>query len=237
MNPSASDSPSPVGRRSRLWLLRPIAGTGLIVALGLSAWPWIVKQSKAADRTTAISSLKGLGLCLQEFQSEYGRYPDESTAPLVKAASGTILDLSGISSNRLFRQFLVTGLKSEQPFYAPQPGYRRGDNRFDDDAHALAPGEVGFAYLTGETDTASWDPPAILAVAPLIHGTLRVNPEPYGDRAVILRKDNSASALKIEADGLITNSPDPGNLFDAAAPYWRGHPPVVHWAEEPAPSR
>ncbi|MDB6080036.1 MAG: hypothetical protein JWO82_3783 [Akkermansiaceae bacterium] len=237
MNPPSPDSPAPAAPRSRFrfrFRLLPVMVAGVvIVGFCLSVWPQIAKQKKAADQVRAISNLKAIGLALQEFQSEYGRYPDESTAITVKAATKTNLDLSGTSSNRLFRQFLVTGLKSEKIFYAPQPGHRWGDDRFDDDAHALEPGEVGFGYLTGEADSNAWTPTAILAVAPLVHGTPRFNPEPYRNLAPVLLKDNSVGVRSVGADGLSMRPQDPQNIFDASAPYWGGHAPVIHWAEEP----
>ena len=119
-------------------------------------------------------NIRSLGLALYEFDREYARFPDASTAPLVKASSGTPLTLGHSSSNQLFRQLIATGLKSEKSFYARIDGSKRPDDLFHDDAHALAPGECGFAYIAGLDGSMAPETPVI--VSPLIPGTTALIP-------------------------------------------------------------
>jgi hypothetical protein len=207
----------------------------VVAVIGNYSWPIISKQRLAANRTYSLNSLIGLGLALQEFHSEYGVFPDESTAATVKSATETPLDLTGNSSNRIFRQLIATGCRTEDVFYTPRPGFRRGDDHFEDDAHALAPGENGFAYMTSDNSN-EWDSPTILALAPLIQGTTHCDPQPFGAKAVILRLDNSVSALPIRPDGQVSAG-EGRTIFDPGQLYWKGHPPVIHWCEEPVKSK
>ena len=128
------------------------------------AWVPVSQQRKAADRTKALGNIRQQGLPLFEFDAAFGRFPDASTASLVKAATGTPLTLGHSSSNQLFRQLIATGLKSEKPFYAAIAGSKKPDDLFHDDANALAPGECGYAYIAGLDG--SMDPNTPVIVSP-----------------------------------------------------------------------
>lgn len=188
----------------------------IIAALaGLSA-PVILKQRKAADRTEAISNAKQIGLALFEFDSEYGSFPDNNTAQDVKEATGTALDFGGQFSNDYFRQLIATGLKSEKPFWCKtKETPRKGDDVISP-GKALEAGEVGFGYVMAtqtEGQTASGDPGRPVVVAPLFKaGTnWEFDPEPYGEKAIILRLDSSATAETIRTDNKYVNIK--GNRF------------------------
>ena len=191
------------------------------------AWVPVSQQRKAADRTSALNHIRSIGYTLYEFDSEYARYPDASTAPLVKAASGTPLTLGHSSSNQLFRQLIATGLKSEKPFYAAIAGSKRPDDLFHDDAHALAPGECSFAYIAGLDGSMAPETPVI--VSPLIPGTTRFDPKPFGGKAVILRLDNSAKAETIDSSGRVMIGGM--DIFDPRQPWWGGKTPDIKWQE------
>ena len=200
--------------------LLPFVLIGFLVVLGLP-------QRKAADRTSALNHIRSIGFALYEFDSEYARFPDASTASLVKAVSGTPLTLGHSSSNQLFRQLIATGLKSEKPFYAAIAGSKKPDDLFHDDAHALAPGECGYAYIAGLDGSMAPETPVI--VSPLIPGTTRFDPRPFDGKAVILRLDNSARAESIDSSGRVMIGGM--DIFDPRQPWWGGKAPDIKWQE------
>lgn len=206
-----------------IWLIAALALAGLMVP----SHAYIRKQRAGADRTKALGNVRQMGLSLFEFDAEFGRFPDESTASMVKEKTRTPLDLSGTSSNALFRQLLAYGLKSERPFYARIQRSRKPDDRFDDDAHALAPGECGFAYVAGLSGKNSPNTPLVLA--PLVPGTTRFDPVPFGGYAVALFLDNSARPLPIDSNGSVLIGGK--DLFDPSQPFWGGKAPNIKWQE------
>lgn len=176
----------------------------IIAALaGLSA-PVIMKQRKNADRTEATSNVKQIGLALMEFDSEYGSFPDNNTAEDVKEATGTDLNFSGTFSNDYFRQLLAAGLKSEKPFYC-KTAYTKKPDDVITQTKALEAGEVGFGYIMisqTEAQNSSGNPGRPVVVAPLYNAQTdwTFDPDPFGEKAVILRLDNSASSVTIRTD-------------------------------------
>jgi type II secretory pathway pseudopilin PulG len=222
--------PGPEAVKSRHTMNRILLiGIGSIVVLllmGLFA-PVVLKSRKASDRTEAINNIKQIGLALQEFDSTYGCFPDASTVARVKADTKTPLTLGTASSNQLFRQLIATGLNSEKPFYAKLKGARRSDDLFTDDAHALAPGECSFAYVAGLSS--SMDPDTPVVMTPMIPGTTQFDTKIYAGKAVILKLDNSASAIPINSSGhAVLNHM---NLFDPRQPFWHGKVPDLKWPE------
>jgi hypothetical protein len=89
----------------------------VLIALVAVAAPVVIRQKKAADRTTAISGIRQIGMSLFEFDREYGSFPDDRTAPEVQEKTKTALKLAGDDSNDYFRQLIAVGLKSERPFW------------------------------------------------------------------------------------------------------------------------
>ncbi len=179
----------------------------IIAALaGLSA-PVILKQRKAADRTEAINNIKQIGAMLIEFDTEYGNFPDNQTAQDVKDATGTDLNFNGTFSNDYFRQMLAGGGgKSEKPFWcktAQSP--KKADDVFNSPAKALEAGEVGFSYIMASQtngQSASGEPGRAVIVTPSykFQTDWTFDPEPYAGKAVVLRLDNSATAMQIRED-------------------------------------
>ncbi|MDB6079544.1 MAG: prokaryotic n-terminal methylation site [Akkermansiaceae bacterium] len=216
------------GRKSRSALLLIIGGgCGLLVFMGLILSSVLRRSNAYGDGSQAINNIKQVGLALQEFEEEYGRFPDDSTAAKVKADTATPLTLGGRSSNSFFRQLLATGMKSEKPFYARRAGARYPDGLFADDAHALSPGECGFAYVAGLSSKS--DPGTPVVMAPMVPGTTRFDPSIYGGKAIILRLDNSASGVSLDSSGrAMLNGMD---LFDPRQPFWHGKAPDLRWPE------
>lgn len=202
-----------------------------LVVLGFLAaviYPTLRKQQMAADRTKALSNIRQIGLSLFEFESEFGSFPNVETVPAVKAYSKTPLTLGSGSSNQLFRQLIAHGLKSEKPFHAKIPGSRRPDDLFEDDAHALAPGECGYTYVMGLNSR--MDPGTPVVFTPAIPNTLLCDPNVFSGRAVVLRVDNSATAMSVMDDGRV-NFGGGRAMLDGSQPWWNGKAPDIKWHE------
>ena len=224
--------PGPEAMRSRKWM-RAIQWVGVVSAVLLvsllALTQWAVKSRTHARRTStkeAVSHVKQLALALMEFDAEYGRFPDKTTASAVKENTGTTLTLDDRSSNRLFRQLLVAGIAQERMFQNGNQG-RYADGDFSDDAKALAPGECHYAYVAGLSSYD--DPDAPVLVTPLIPGTTTFDPKPFGGRAVILRLDCSAKVHPIDKSGRVMV--DGMDLFDPRQPFWGGKAPDIKWQE------
>lgn len=189
---------------------------------GLTA-PMVIRQRKKADQTVAVSNARQIGLALMEFESEYGRYPDDSTARLVADDTKTP-KITGSSSNARFQQLFSASLtQSENMFYAKTSGTRKPDGNISGD-QALAPGECGFAYIENiRTDDGV---PRPLAMTPFVKGRTEFDPTPFDNTAVILWSDNSVRSQPIDR---ITGEViiDGQNLLDPTHPIWGGVPPSL----------
>jgi hypothetical protein len=222
----------PAPNRARFSWLR-VLGTLFIITVILGLLSPIIPHGKmSADHTEAFNNIRVAGLTLSEFESIYGKFPDATTIEKVKAATGTQLELGSSSSNQIFRQLLANPAiaKSEKPFWCKTAwSKKKPDDIFTRDK-ALQPGEVGFAYIAGLSSAD--DPLTPIVVAPLIPGTTRFDPKVYGEKAIILRLDNSATPMQIRKDtGEVWLNGM--NLFDPRQPFWKGKPPDIKWAENP----
>lgn len=231
--PDAPSPPSPAAlqfrsKRRAIWII----GTGfflLMIGMGLIK---VREQRIMADRVEAISNLRSMSFALYEFQTAYGRFPDDSTARLVREATGTDLSLGSGSSNDYFRQLIAAEIVgSEGLFYARIPGARKPDHVCVG-SRTLEKGEVGFSYIAGLTTAG--DPKRPLVVTPLIPGTDRFDSKPFGGYAVILPVDGSITRsgpfLRINAKGQVIDSSGK-HVLDPANPIWGGVKPVIKWPE------
>ena len=183
-------------------------------------------RGRGHAQTRAVSNARQLGLALFEFENEYGRYPDSTTAPRVTKDTGSTLTLSNRTSNDLFAQLLVSGMApDEHMFCARTKGtLRNPDNVFNSDVTILAHGECIFAYISGLSATNANTP---LVFGPVIPGTATLDREFYDGKAFILRTDNSVTSAPIDSSGkIIYNGLD---LLDPRQPYWHGKAPDVKW--------
>jgi hypothetical protein len=195
---------------------------GVAMLAGLTA-PIVIRQRKKADQTEAISNARSFGFALFEFKTEYGNYPDDTTAAAVADASETP-KISGNSANDRFRQLIRSGIiQSEILFYVHAPGVHKPDGQIDGD-NALEPGECGFAYVGNLLTTDEVARP--LALAPMIPGTRRFDYNPFDGKAVILWTDGSVKSMPIERKtGEVMF--EGRNLLDPSHPVWGGKPPVI----------
>ena len=197
---SSEAKPSPTRREQRV---SGIVGIVILAAIAAASIPVVIRQKKAADRTTALSNIRQIGMSLFEFGSEYGSFPDDRTAPEVQKKTKTTLKLTGDHSNDYFRQLIAVGLKSERPFWCKTSF---SPKKPDDDyspAKALQAGEVGYSYIMagpGEGQNTSGDPRRPLAVAPSYQAQAdwTFDWDAYEGRAIVLKLDNSAAAHNID---------------------------------------
>jgi len=198
---------------------------GIILVAALFG-PSLPKDPKRSNMITANMNAKQIGLALSEFEAKYGKFPDVSTASKVKADTGSTWTLSDATSNDLFQQFFVAGIRnSEEIFYAKTPWSKKADNEISTEADTMQKGECAFAYIIGLSSKD--DPATPVCVTPLEPGKLTFDPEPFGGKAVILRVDQSAISLPIDKSGhAIVNGMD---LFDPRQPFWHGKAPTVKW--------
>jgi hypothetical protein len=151
---------------------------------------------------------------------------------LVRETTGTDLALGSRSSNDCFRQLIAAEIvQSESLFHAKIPGCHKPDNIFSS-TDALKKGEVGFSYIAGLTTAG--DPKRPLVVTPLIPGTDRFDPKPFGGYAVILPVDCSITCSgllhPINAKGEVIDASGK-HVLDPANPIWGGVKPVIKWPD------
>ena len=201
---------------------------GILVFLVVVAIPMIQRERMKARQTSAVSSLRIIGLALFEFESDYGRFPDGVSAAEIKRKTGSRLTLADKTSNDVFVQLLAAEIAfSEIIFATHTAATRKPDDVWSSDATALAQGETGFAYISGLSSDGN--PSLPLAFGPVIPGTSRLDPTAFDGKAVVLKLDNSVTSLPISPDGkIIYNGRD---LLDPKSPLWGSKVPDVKWSK------
>jgi hypothetical protein len=154
-----------------------------------------------ANTTQAIQNARQIGMMLFEFDNDYGSFPSEKTLADVEKIVGEKLPVGDKASNTLFRQLFAAGItENETPFFANIPGVMKGREQ-EKPEKALTKGKNAFAYIAG-LNTAD-NPNRPVVVCPLIPGTTKFDPKPFGGKAIILRIDCSVQVLSIEEDGTV----------------------------------
>jgi len=182
----------------------------VVILLGIAVVAVVAplkKKAKTADLAEALNNIQQIGGMLAEFDTDYGRFPDDETALEVKRRTKTGFTLTGEYSNDYFRQLLADGRgRSERPFWCETPlSPTRPLDDFSTAARALAAGEVGFSYIMASRtrgQSSKDDPRRTVVIAPSyrFQTDWTFDPKPYGGKAVALRVDNSATALQIRDD-------------------------------------
>ncbi len=232
-----SDPAKPVQRTFRFKLfLYGFLGTAILLILAGLTSPQVIRSAKKPNQTEATSNLRQIGLALLEFETEYGSYPSEATAALVtKKHPDHGYDLSGTSSNALFRQLFAAGItQSEQMFYAKTQGSKKPDGNISP-GHVLEPGECGFAYIAGLSTKGNPSHP--ISFAPVIPGTDRFDLIPFEGKAVVLRIDNSVPSMNINQDGDAMAGGGKTLLETGDDTVWGDHVPDIRYPEIPTPSK
>jgi hypothetical protein len=209
------------------WLSWVLILVVILSLAGLTA-PMVIRCPKKASQTEATSNLRQVGIALLEFDTDYGRFPDDETSKTVtENFPDHGLNLSGKSSNVLFRQLFAAGLtQSEAMFYAEVNGTRKPDGDISP-GEVMKKGEVGFGYIAGLSSKGN--PARPLAFCPIIPGTDRFDPKPFKGKAVILRIDNSVTSVNIDKDGhaLVGGM----NVFSPTNPIWSGEKIDIRYPE------
>ncbi len=225
------DAPGPPAGEAALKSRRKfgwMSAVGIASMLALVVYltrPIVIRSHRNSAQTSAVSSLRFIGMGLLEFESEYRRFPDKTTAAQIKRKTGTKLTLSDRTSNDVFVQLITAGLAEERRFDTYSKSANTPDGVCNSDATALAHGETGFAYVSGLSPN---DNPSLpLVFGPVIPGTSRLDPTAFDGMAVVLKLDNSVTSLPISPDGkIISNGHD---LLDPKNPLWGGKAPDVKW--------
>ncbi len=178
----------------------------IIAALaGLTA-PMVIRQRKKADQTEAVNNARQIGLALFEFETEYGGFPDASTATTVTANTGEEV-ADGATANDKFRQLIAAGIaQSEAMFYAKSGFTKKPDGVISPIAtEALGEGEVGFGILIKADKSglsAAGNPSRPILGAPFkVELDGKFDADYYDGKAVILKLDNSVTSLNIVKSG------------------------------------
>jgi prepilin-type processing-associated H-X9-DG protein len=189
--------------------------------------PLVLWSRKSNSRVHALSNLREISQVLLEFESDYGTFPNASTLPRVQAQDTTGLIFGTKASNHYFRQLLATVTKSEKIFFADVlPRFFYPDDIIEC-SKALEKDECSFSYIPGLSSSSSPGTPVVMT--PLVPGTRKFDPKPFGKRATVLFVDGSVQALPIDKNGdVILNGM---NLFDPRQPFWRGKAPDIKYPE------
>ncbi len=203
-----SDLPAAPGFPIVMSMKRPVRN--LIPSLACAALAFAVsnvyaqdplKAIKKANTAEAISHARQIGLALLEFETNYGFFPSEKTLANVEETLGEKLPAGEKSSNSLLRQLFAAGITAQESMFSANIiGVMKGGEQLEPKA-ALGKGKNAFAYIAGLN--MAGNPARPLLVCPLIPGTTKFDPKPFGGKAIILRIDCSVQALPIEEDGRV----------------------------------
>ena len=75
--------------RSGFTLVELLVVITIIAALAALSSPVIIRAKRKADQTEAVNNIRQIGISLNEFETEYGSFPDASTAEAVASATDT----------------------------------------------------------------------------------------------------------------------------------------------------
>lgn len=208
-----------------MWWLIAAGCCSVVLFVLLSS---ILPAGRKRDRgqTEVINNARQIGMALYEFESEYGKYPDASTAAEVRRKTGSTLSLPDKTSNDLFAQLMAAQIATnERMFYAKTKSPTKPDGVWSSDATVLAHGECAFAYIMGVDPNGN--PSTPLAFGPVIPGTKTFDRKANYGKIAVLRMDNSVTSVPINPAGkIIYHGLD---LLDPRQPFWHGKAPDVKW--------
>jgi prepilin-type N-terminal cleavage/methylation domain-containing protein len=203
----------------------------IIAALaGLTA-PMVIRQRKKADQTEAVNNARQIGIALLEFETEYGSFPDSTTATAVNTATGNT-PKSGSTANAIFHQLFAAGYtQSEAMFYCKAAYTKKPDGDVSTSTKALDAGECGFGIIMNGTAgfSSSTNPMRPICAAPFTSDVAAdtFDKEIFDGKAVILKIDNSVvsaninpTSKKVSLYGKLLLDTSIGSVFEGASPTW-----------------
>lgn len=206
------------------WLIRVGIASVLFAAFQMTR-PMVIRSKMRSEQTSAVNNLRRIGIALFEFETEYGSFPDSTTAAVVKANTGTKLRLTDRTSNDVFVQLLAAGLGEEKMFETFSKATQRPDGEWSTDKTALAHGETGFAIILGSS---AGNPSRPVLFGPVIPGTTIFDAKTFDGKAIVLKLDNSVTSASINASGRAMMMKG-HELLDPNNPIWGGKAPDVRW--------
>lgn len=198
--------------RKGFTLVELLVVIAIIAALAAMAMPVVMKQRKKADAQTAVSNGRQIHMLLMEFGDDYGEFPSDETA------TGDLSGYSGSYSNDYLAQLLEGGyVDSEEIFYAKGGAStdKKPDNVMGNKSDQLTAGECGFAYLKGQSSSDRSGRPVLMA--PMSDNGQEFKPDPYGNKAVVIRLDGSTKQFPINKKTKKAKIPGGKTLFQTGS--------------------
>jgi hypothetical protein len=186
---------------------------------------WIGEQKAKARQTQAIMNAKQIGIALFQFEQDYGAFPNDKTATLVKTSTGTNAEVKAETANDCFFQLIAAKMIDNDQIFSLEKAKDSDRPANQKPLEKLA--KCSYAYVSGLSTTGN--PSRPLVVAPLVKGKTTFDPQAPGGKALILRVDCSAVLLPIESDGRVLI--DGKDIFDPTQPFWEGKVPTIKWPE------
>lgn len=157
------------------------------------------------DFRRSVNNARNIGLALLEFQQEYGRFPDASTAEKIWGKSSEAMDFAFSSSDGYFSQLIESGIVADDTIFYAKTAYTvKPGEQLDQNVKSLSGGEVGFGYLMNGVDslTTEGNPSRAILCSPLAYDGKSVSnrlfdPEINDGKAVTLRLDGSVQVPRI----------------------------------------
>lgn len=196
------------GRSKRFTWFAPAVLLLVLLVVFFVTRPVVIRSQRDVGRSAAVDHARRLGLALFEFETEFGRFPDESTAAVIRKKTNTRWKLSGDSSNDYLRQLIAAGfVMDERTFETKTAWSKRPDRRIENDLKALGPGECGFGYLMNGNEgmNAQGNPARPVLCTPLSWdgrsvSRLTFDSGIHSGYGVLLRVDSSAQSVVIRPE-------------------------------------
>ena len=186
------------------WVMCLMVGLIVITLIGVLVPPIFGGRGGRGDHAYAIRDAKQWGYALFNFEGDYGAYPNEETAELLKQKFPDQAHLIKTeTSNDYLRQLVIAG-------YIPE----------GDLTQSLDSDEFLLSYVVGLNSSMHSGHP--LLIAPLAKGEHRFDEKRakklFNKRSVVLRIDMSVSDPRIDSD-----------FLDFNQEYWGGKRPRIAW--------